>query len=412
MDAPRPLAEGRPFRIRPSAWRAGAPARRFALMSDAGSSRAVIDLARTGDTLVVRVAGAWRRVAADGATVERRLDATEGERAPARVAFDASALESWDSTLLVFLVELRERCEARGVEVDLEGLPRGVRRLLDLASAVPETRDARPSAGTEPVIDRIGQITIEVSRSARDSVEFLGSATLALGRFLRGRARFRGVDLALLVQQAGAEALPIVTLVAFLLGLILAFVAAVQLEQFGATIYVANLVGIAMLRDMGALITAIVMAGRSGAAYAAQLGSMKVSQEIDAFTTMGISPMEYLVVPRIVALVAMMPLLTVYADLVGIVGGMFVGATMLDLSVAAYVGQTVDAVTVGDLVGGIGKAAVYGGLVALAGCLRGLQAERSSAGVGDAATSAVVTSIVAIIAASGLFQFVFYVLEI
>lgn len=381
-------------------------------MNDAPLPRAELDLVRKGDALVVRLSGAWRRVdRPHAAAVQRRLDEGELGR-PARLELDGSELEAWDSTLLTFLVEVLDRCGERGIAVDRGGLPRGVQRLLDLAAAVPETPGARSGRGTDPVIDRIGRITVEVGRSAADSVEFLGSATLALGRFVRGRARFRGVDLALLVQQAGAEALPIVTLVAFLLGLILAFVAAVQLEQFGATIYVANLVGIAMLRDMGALITAIVMAGRSGAAYAAELGSMKVSQEIDALTTMGISPMEYLVLPRLLALAAMMPLLTLYADLLGIVGGLAVGITMLDLSVTAYVQQTIDAVTVGDLIGGVGKAAVYGLLVGLAGCLRGMQAERNSAGVGDAATSAVVTAIVAIIAASGLFQFVFYVLGI
>ncbi|MGH7539424.1 MAG: ABC transporter permease, partial [Gemmatimonadota bacterium] len=330
---------------------------------------------------------------------------------PRRVSFDTDALAGWDSTLLAFLRDVLERCDEHGVEVDRSGLPGGVRRLLDLAEAVPEREDAGRERPSPPIVDRIGRITIETGRSAAEGVEFIGATTVGLGRLLRGRARFRGVDLAILVQQAGAEALPIVTLVSFLLGLILAFVAAVQLEQFGATIYVANLVGIAMLRDVGALITGIVMAGRSGAAYAAQLASMKVTQEIDALATMGISPVEYLVLPRILALCAMMPLLALYSDLLGIIGGLAIGTGMLDLSFHSYVQQTIDAVDIGDLAGGVFKAAVYGVLIAVAGCLRGMQADRSSAGVGDATTSAVVTGIVAIIAACGVFQFVFYLLE-
>ena len=225
-----------------------------------------------------------------------------------------------------------------------------------------------------------------------------------------GRARYRHSDLLLLLQQAGIEALAIVALVAFLLGLILAFVSAIQLQQFGAAIYVADLVGIAMVRDMGALITAIVMAGRSGAAYAAQLGTMKVNEEIDALATMGIDPMEFLVLPRMVALVLMMPLLTLFADAMGMLGGLLVGVGMLDLSFTAYFQQSVGAISVTHLLGGLFKGAVYGILIAVAGGLRGMQSGRSAGAVGSAATSAVVTGVVWIIAAAGIFSFVFYLL--
>jgi phospholipid/cholesterol/gamma-HCH transport system permease protein len=235
---------------------------------------------------------------------------------------------------------------------------------------------------------------------------------LAVGRALRGKARFRGTDLALLVQQSGFEALPIVTLVTFLLGLILAFVGAIQLQTFGATIYVADLVGVAMVRDMGALITGIIMAGRSGAAFAAQLGSMKVTQEIDALETMAISSIDFLVLPRVAALCMMMPFLTLYGDAMGILGGGFVGVTMLGLSPVEYLLQTADAVSLSHVLGGVFKGTVYGALIALAGCLRGMQSGKSSSAVGDAATSAVVTGIVAIIVACGLFAYVFYALGI
>jgi phospholipid/cholesterol/gamma-HCH transport system permease protein len=226
------------------------------------------------------------------------------------------------------------------------------------------------------------------------------------------KARFRTVDLLLLIQQSGAQALPIVTLISFLVGVILAFVGAVQLKQFGAQIYVADLVGIAMIREMGAMMTGIIMAGRTGAAFAAQLGTMKVTQELDAFTTMGFSPLEFLVLPRVLALILMMPLLCLYSDFLGVLGGATVGLGMLDLSWTVYIRQTANAITLTDVFGGVFKSSVYGILIALSGCLRGMQCGNSSSAVGDAATSAVVTGIVAIVVACGTFAVVFYVLGI
>src|SRR5947208_12776999 len=217
---------------------------------------------------------------------------------------------------------------------------------------------------------------------------------LALAALLRGRARFRVSDLFLVIQDCGPRALGIVTLISFLIGLILAFVGAVQLQQFGASIFVANLVAIAMTREIGGIMTAIVMSGRTGAAFAAQLGTMNTNQEIDALSTMGISPMEFLVLPRMLALIAMMPLLTVYADLVGILGGAVVGIGMLGLGPVQYLEQTRDAGHVSDFLIGIAKSAGFGVVVPLAGCLRGMQSGRSAAAVGLAATSAGVTSIV------------------
>lgn len=248
--------------------------------------------------------------------------------------------------------------------------------------------------------------------SARELLSFVGDMAITFVRLFRMKARYRASDLFLLIQQCGPQALPIVTLISFLVGVILAFVGAVQLKQFGAQLYVANLVGVAMVREMGAMMTAILMAGRTGAAFAAQIGTMKVTQEIDAFTTLGLSPLEFLVLPRTVALILMMPLLCVYADVVGIAGGAAIGVGMLDLSWTTYVQQTVHAVSMRDLAGGVFKSGVYGVLIALAGCLRGLQSGTSSSAVGDAATSAVVSGIVAIIVACGVFAVVFYVLGI
>jgi phospholipid/cholesterol/gamma-HCH transport system permease protein len=194
--------------------------------------------------------------------------------------------------------------------------------------------------------------------------------------------------------------------------MILAFVGAVQLSQFGAGIYVANLVGLAMAREMGAMMTAIIMAGRTGAAFAAQLGTMQVNEEIDALSSMGIDPMEFLVVPRMMALMLMMPLLVLYADLMGMLGGMVVGVGMLDLGVFEYIEQTKRSVSLTQVNIGLVKGVVFGVLVAVAGCLRGMQCGNSSQAVGMAATSAVVTSIVLIIVTDGLFAVVLNVLGI
>jgi phospholipid/cholesterol/gamma-HCH transport system permease protein len=190
----------------------------------------------------------------------------------------------------------------------------------------------------------------------------------------------------------------------FLVGLILAFVGAIQLEQFGAQIYVADLVGIAMAREMGALMSAIIMSGRTGAAFAAQLGTMQVNEEIDAMTTLGLSSMDFLVLPRMIALILMMPLLCIYADLMGILGGAVVGVGMLDLSPTEYLNATLSGVSLTDFTVGIIKSAIFGVLVALSGCMRGIQCGRSASAVGLAATSAVVTAIVFIIVTDGVFS--------
>jgi len=366
------------------------------------------------DTLLVRLAGTW--------TLEGGLPSLAGlgdelERRPDRIAFDTTELGRWDSSVLAFLAGLSKLGRERDIPLDRSGLPDGLQRLLALAEAVPEKADARVRRDDqddhdEQLVELIGEQVLETERLFRSDLDFLGKLALAIGRALRGKARVRLQDLALLVQQSGIEALPIVTLVTFLLGLILAFVGAIQLQTFGATIYVADLVGVAMVRDMAALITGIIMAGRSGAAFAAQLGSMKVTQEIDALETMAIPAMDFLVLPRVFALVLMMPFLTLYGDAMGIIGGGFVGVTMLHLSATTYLIQTADAVSMTHMIGGVVKGTVYGLLVATAGCLRGGQSGKSSSAVGDAATSAVVTGIVAIITACGVFAFVFYYLGI
>jgi phospholipid/cholesterol/gamma-HCH transport system permease protein len=367
---------------------------------------------RSADTtLVIHFSGNWRmrHGLPSGDLLNRELMRAGEIR---RVAFETSNLVDWDSGLLVFATRAIEICKTRAIEVDTAGLPAGLRRMLELAETVPENKSAQVKIDKRPVLERVGRATLVHLGGLSEFIAFLGSLAIAFGKLVRGQARFRRVDLMIEIQDCGARAFGIVTLISFLVGVILAFMGAVQLQQFGASIYVADLVGIGMVRDMGAMMTAIIMAGRTGAAFAAQLGSMKVTQEIDALTTMGLAPMEFLVLPRVLALVLMMPLLCVYSDMMGIVGGAAVGAGMLNISPASYMRETTNAIELGGVFGGIFKATVYGVIIGIAGCLRGFQCGSSSSAVGDAATSAVVTGIVYVVVACGLFALLFNILGI
>jgi len=214
------------------------------------------------------------------------------------------------------------------------------------------------------------------------------------------------------LEECSAEALPIVGLISFLTGLILAFVGAIQLRQFGAGIYVANLVAVAMAREMGAIMTGVIMAGRTGAAFAAQIGSMKVSEEIDALSTLAISPMDFLVSPRVVALFLMMPLLCLYSDLIGIAGGAVVGIGLLKISLVQYWNQTLGSMGLTDIVIGVVKGSIFGVIIALTGCQRGMKCENNAAAVGNAATSAVVLAITGIVASDAVIDVLIEVLNI
>ncbi len=361
--------------------------------------------------LLVHLAGPWTR--AEGVPPpEDAQREIEKPALPTRIRFEAQGVERWDSALVAFVDALVSFAAARKVAIDLEGLPAGVSRLVGLAQAVPE-RGAKGAPGPEPgLFARTGQSVLAFWDDLGSFVPFLGESVLAVGSLLTGRARMRGNDFFTALQDSSSSALGIVSLISLLVGLILAFVGAVQLEQFGAAIYVADLVGIAMTREMGAIMTGIIMAGRTGAAFAAQIGNMKVTEEIDALRTFGISPMEYLVLPRMLALLLMMPLLTIYADFVGIAGGFLVGIGMLDLTPEQYVNRTVEAVSLTNFAVGIVKGGVFGVLVAVAGCLRGMQCGNDSAAVGSATTSAVVTSIVLIIVVDAVFTVVLNILGV
>src|SRR6516165_7703639 len=371
-----------------------------------GSSGAFSFERPTSEMLLVRLSGTWR-VSAELPPIANALKEISSNPSIRKVAFDSSGVTGWDSGLLTFLTKLIAETERRGIEADRAGLPEGVGRLLALAAAVPERKDTGRVGERPSLLETLGASALTIANEGREMLAFLGDASVTFLKFLTGRARYRRSDFLMILQEVGAQALPIVTLISFLVGVILAYVGAIQLRQFGAQAYVADLVGIAMTREMGAMMAAIIMAGRTGAAFAARLGTMQVNEEIDALTTLGISSMEFLVLPRMLALALMMPLLCVYADLLGILGGALVGTGMLDLGGAEYYARTSAAVGLDDCAAGLIKASVFGVLVAVAGCLRGMQCGRSSAAVGAATTSAVVTGIVLIIVSDALMTVIF-----
>ena len=362
-------------------------------------------------TLRLHVSGRWK---IDGATpaADEVLQQAQSLPGLARITIDAQQVAAWDSTLITFLLKLQAHCSQKGLTFDPQGLPSGIQGLLKLATAVPAREGARRMSGKEPFLARLGDAALRAKGEIADILAFIGEAFLALCRLFAGRAQFQKSDLLGFIRDCGPQALPIVTLISLLVGLILAFVGAIQLLMFGAQIYVANLVAVAMVRVMGAVMAAVIMSGRTGAAFAAQLGTMQVNEEIDALKTLGISPMDFLVLPRMLALVVMMPILCVYADLMGIIGGMIVGVGMLNLGLIEYLNQTQASLSLSYFWIGLFYSAVFGVLIALSGCLRGMQCGRSASAVGEATTSAVVTSIVAIVVATAVITFAFNVLGI
>jgi phospholipid/cholesterol/gamma-HCH transport system permease protein len=363
------------------------------------------------DSLRLVIAGEWllQHPVPPLDDIEQQL---ASNRAIRRLCFDGDGVKQWDSGLLTFLARIYRLAATHGIDVDPGGLPDGARRMMALATAVPPREDTGRHDDEAPLLERIGLMTLAMWRAAPEMLHFLGEVTLSLLRLLRGRAQYRRSDLLLVLQDVGPHALPIVALISFLVGLIVAYMGAVQLSQFGAQIYIANLVGLGMTREMGALMTGIIMAGRTGAAFAAQLGTMQVNEEIDAFRTLGFNPVDFLVLPRILALVLVMPAMVLYADIVGITAGMFVSVTTFDISTFEYYQQTVRSMEWSHIWVGVIKGTVYGMLIAFAGCLRGIQCGRSAQAVGEATTSAVVTSILLIVIAASLLTILFQQLGI
>lgn len=352
--------------------------------------------------VLLRLSGNWRGPQALPSFEGVRRAVTE---APAinSLEFDTTSLEGWDSRLVAFVSKCADLSRERGMAFRSDGLPEGVRGLLRLAHTVPDNREAHRLPAQASFLERLGERTLQGWAGVSGLFGFLGENVLGLGRLLRGRAQFRWADAFLVMQQSGPQALGIVAMINFLVGLILAFVGAVELARFGASIYVADLVAIATVREMGCIMTAVILSGRTGAAFAAQLGTMKVNQEISALLTFGISPLEFLVLPRMVALVLMMPFLVVFADLISIAGGFCVAAGMLDVTPTVYLHRTASAIQPASFLLGIVKGSFFGFLVAYTGCLRGMQCGNDAAAVGEATTRAVVAGISSIIAADGIF---------
>jgi phospholipid/cholesterol/gamma-HCH transport system permease protein len=359
-----------------------------------------VEIRQEDRTLIAGLAGDW---ALENPTprFDRLVDGLAPGRPLQALAFETAELGRWDSSLLTFLLQGMSYCEARDLQFRDEGLPESIARLLALARAVPEKVAVREEA-VSSLLARLGTRGLASYDAFLASVAFSGQVAQSTGRLLLFRTRLRWRDFWVVVQSNGSGALPIVTLISFLVGLIIAFLGAVVLRRFGAGYYVSYLVGYGMLREMAALMTGIIMAGRTGAAFAAELGSMKITEEIDAFETLGLSSVDHLVLPRVLGLFVMMPVLTVYAMFVGIAGGLLVSVTLLDLTPTQFIGGLLTPVTLADGLLGVFKGTVFGLIIGVAGCMRGMQTGSDAGAVGRAATSAVVTGITLIIVANAV----------
>jgi phospholipid/cholesterol/gamma-HCH transport system permease protein len=368
------------------------------------------DLQRSGDQAKLVLAGDWSLRARRRVHAEKILRDLPPDVRSLRC--ETTGVTSWDSSLLVLLWEVDEWCKARQVAFAGDDLPQEISSLINLANAVPEQQTGRKSESGQSLFYYLGNSILGMFSAVTAALEFTGECIISFRRILgrKGKVDWRLYWLTL--QECSAEALPIVGLISFLTGLILAFVASIQLRQFGAGIYVANLVAVAMAREMGAIMTGVIMAGRTGAAFAAQIGSMKVSEEIDALSTLAISPMDFLVSPRVVALFLMMPLLCLYSDLIGVAGGAVVGVGLLKITLIQYWNQTVGSMDFTDILLGVVKGSIFGVIVALTGCQRGMKCANNAAAVGNAATSAVVLAITWIVASDAVIDVLVEVLKI
>lgn len=329
---------------------------------------------------------------------------------PNRLLLELGNIGRWDTSLVALLYQLIRMAETQKIEFSWKDVPEGVESLLGMALR------RKPRAAEEPeayqgLRQRMGGLVLAGRDATERVLTFIGEVTLSFGRLMRHKAYFRRVDFVEALADVGPRALPIVTLISFLVGLILAFVGAMQLRQFGAQVFVANLVGIAMAREMGAMMTGIIMAGRTGASYAARIGTMQVNEEVDALRTNGIEPMDFLTLPRILALLITVPLLSVYAMAIGILGGMSIGVLMLDLSALEYWQQTIQAVPLHHFWAGLIKSVVFAFVIGIAGCYHGLRCGRSSESVGKVTTVAVVSAIVFIIITDSLLTVVYDVID-
>ena len=372
------------------------------------------DIQQERDTLIVRASGPWSRQALTSSPLvpdAMTSKAIAALRDAKTVRFLADDVTAWDSVLLSSFNAVAQAARAAGLAVDTSALPGGMGPMLDMALAVPPGNGG--SRKEEPgFLETIGEKTLAWPGITKNVVDFVGDVAMSMARFFSGRASCSPRDTWNVFRECGVDALPIVTLTSLLLGLILAFVSSMQLKLFGAEIYVASLVGVSMVRVMGPVLTGIVLSGRTGASFAAVIGSMQVNEEVDALTGFGISPTDFLVLPRVLGLAVMTPLLTLYADVAGMAGGFLVGVLMLDISPAAYIGNTLQFMKLGYVWTGLLHAFVFGFIISLCGCYQGMRCGRNASAVGRATTAAVVNSIVGIIVATSVITIILTVLDL
>ena len=358
-----------------------------------------LDFNTSGETLAVSISGDF--ISYDNEETKIRLYSLARDNNIKRVRVDASALGQWDSTLVIIIFELKKIALQRQIDFEQQNFSENLSRLIKLAFSV-DRKPAQPDTGSGSFLENVGMFGIDIYNSVIKGIDFIKKACGSFVRSLAGHSFMRGVDLSFALEDCTYKALPIVSLISFMVGLILAFVGAVQLKTFGAQIYVASLVTIGMTRIMGAIMTGIIMAGRTGASYAATIGTMQVNEEIDALKTMGVNPMEFLVSPRMIALVITMPLLTMWSDFMGMLGGGFVGVTMLGIPFQKYWELSIDAISLDNFLVGIFHGLVFGAVIAVCGCYYGIYCGRNADSVGSATTKAVVSSIVWMIVMTGL----------
>jgi phospholipid/cholesterol/gamma-HCH transport system permease protein len=331
---------------------------------------------------------------------------------PKELIVDLTNIEYLDSSGALLLLDLEGRAKSQAIAFSFDNMPDEVHRIMELIN---RQALATPSFKTEKkhkyILEEIGEASFALYKDTIRILIFIGEILDALFHAIRNPRLVRWDDVLFYVKRAGVDGLPILSLLSLLMGLIIAFMSSLQLKQFGANIYVASLVGIAIIRELGPMMTAIIVAGRSGSAFAAEIGTMRVNEEVDALVTMGFDPTQFLAVPKVLAAMIVVPILTVYADFFGIAGGLFVGITGLDLTIHTYIQQTVDSITLFDFVSSLVKSVVFAALISGISCQRGLQVRGGAAAVGTATTSAVVSSIFLIIVADSAFAIIFYYVQ-
>jgi len=369
------------------------------------------DLVRTrgdrGGTVKLFLSG---RIALDSLSlyteeIRKRLN----DLKPKELIVDLTNIEYLDSSGALLLLELEGRAKSQAIAFSFDNMPDEVRSIMEL---IKRQALAAPPVKTEKkpryILEEIGEASSVLYKDIIRIQVFIGEILDALFHAIRHPRLVRWDDVFFYVKRAGVDGLPILSLLSLLMGLIIAFMSSLQLKQFGANVYVASLVGIAIIRELGPMMTAIIVAGRSGSAFAAEIGTMRVNEEVDALVTMGFDPTQFLAVPKVLAAMIVVPVLTVYADFFGIIGGLLVGITGLDLTIHTYIQQTVKSVTLFDFVSSLVKSVVFAALISGISCQRGLQVRGGAEAVGTATTSAVVSSIFLIIVADSVFAIIFY----